>query len=137
MIWQSNSLKSSPAVILMADLDIGGILSSLSPDDINNLKAMASSILGSSEETSKEQKEPQQKNSSSFPDLSSLGLPNMSVFENLLPLISALNSHDEREDFIYALKPLLSDERRKKADEAVKFIKLLSIIPLLKEKGLV
>lgn len=121
----------------MADLDIGGILSSLSPDDINNLKAMASSILGSSEETSKEQKEPQQKNSSSFPDLSSLGLPNMSVFENLLPLISALNSHDEREDFIYALKPLLSDERRKKADEAVKFIKLLSIIPLLKEKGLV
>ena len=71
-----------------------------------------------------------------MPDLSSLGLPDMSQFSNLLPLLSALNSRDEREDFICALKPLLSDERRKKADEAMKFVKLLSIIPLLKEKGI-
>ena len=123
----------------MADLDISSILSSLSSDDINNLKNMANSILGGEKKEEPERNE-LQKNSDNgnfkMPALSSLGLPDMSQFSNLLPLLSQLNSHDEREDFICALKPLLSDERRRKADEAMKFIKLLSIIPLLKEKGI-
>ena len=123
----------------MADLDISSILSSLSSDDINNLKNMANSILGGEKKEEPERNE-LLKNSDNgnfkMPDLSSLGLPDMSQFSNLLPLLSQLNSHDEREDFISALKPLLSDERRRKADEAMKFIKLLSIIPLLKEKGI-
>ncbi len=123
----------------MADLDIGSILSSLSSEDINNLKNVANSILGGENPQEPERKEPQKNNDNGdfkMPDLSSLGLPDMSQFSNLLPLLSALNSRDEREDFICALKPLLSDERRKKADEAMKFVKLLSIIPLLKEKGI-
>ncbi len=125
----------------MADLDIGNILSSLSEDDINNLKNVASSILGGNAEaqdksTPQPKAEAKPQGNIPLPDFSSLGLPDMSAFQNLLPLLSALNSHDEREDFIYALKPLLSDERKRKADEAVKFIKLLSIIPLLKEKGI-
>lgn len=123
----------------MADLDIGSLLSSLSSEDINNLKNVANSILGGENLQEPERKEPQKNNDNGdfkMPDLSSLGLPDMSQFSNLLPLLSALNSRDEREDFICALKPLLSDERRKKADEAMKFVKLLSIIPLLKEKGI-
>ncbi len=123
----------------MADLDIGSILSSLSSEDINNLKTMANSILGGENSKESERKEVQNNSDNGnfkMPDLSSLGLPDMSQFSNLLPLLSALNSHDEREDFICALKPLLSDERRKKADEAMKFMKLLSLIPLLKEKGI-
>lgn len=124
----------------MADLDIGSILSSLSSEDINNLKNVANSILGG-ENTTKEPEKSEAKNNSNstdfkMPDLSSLGLPDMSQFSNLLPLLSAFNSHDEREDFICALKPLLSSERQRKADEAIKFIKLLSVIPLLKEKGI-
>lgn len=121
----------------MADFDIGSILSSLSSEDINNLKNVANSILGGEQSGVNENTEKKQNNQGfQMPDLSSLGLPDMSQFSNLLPLLSALNSHDEREDFICALKPLLSDERRRKADEAMKFIKLLSVIPLLKEKGI-
>ena len=123
----------------MADLDISSILSSLSSEDINNLKTMANSILGGEKKEEPERNEAQKNPDNGnfkMPDLSSLGLPDMSQFSNLLPLLSQLNSHDEREDFICALKPLLSDERRRKADEAMKFIKLLSIIPLLKEKGI-
>lgn len=123
----------------MADLDTGSILSSLSSEDINNLKNVANSILRGENSQEQERKEPTKNNDNGdfkMPDLSSLGLPDMSQFSNLLPLLSALNSRDEREDFICALKPLLSDERRKKADEAMKFVKLLSIIPLLKEKGI-
>ena len=44
----------------------------------------------------------------------------MSQFSALLPLLSQLNSHDEREDFIYALKPLLSKERQRKAEQIQK-----------------
>ena len=123
----------------MADLDIGSILSSLSSDDINNLKNMANSILGGENSKETEKSEPVKNSSNTdfkMPDLSNLGLPDLSQFSGLLPLLSAFNSHDEREDFIGALKPLLSDERRKKADEAMKIIKLLSVIPLLKEKGI-
>jgi hypothetical protein len=124
----------------MADLDIGSILSSLSSEDINNLKNVANSILGGEKTEQSEKKENKENKESSTnfkaPDFSSMGLPDMSVFENLVPLLSKLNSRDEREDFIYALKPLLSNERQQKADEAMKFIKLLSIIPLLKEKGI-
>ena len=124
----------------MADLDIGSILSSLSSDDINNLKNVANSIFGGEKTTTEEKTEHKENNETKtnfkMPDLSSIGLPDMSVFENLLPLLSSLNSRDEREDFICALKPLLSNERQQKADEAMKFIKLLSIIPLLKEKGI-
>lgn len=122
----------------MADLDIGSILSSLSSEDINNLKNMANSILGNNTEAQKPPEEQKAQGSSvPFPDLSALGLPDMSQFSALLPLLSAFNSHDEREDFIHALKPLLSKERQRKADESIKFIKLLSVIPLLKEKGLI
>ncbi len=122
----------------MADFDIGNILSSLSGDDINNLKNMAASILGGTE---KENVKENNKESSLPADLgnfdfSNLGFPDMQQFSNLIPLLSALNTHDEREDFITALKPLLSEERRKKADEAVKLIKLMSIIPILREKGI-
>lgn len=127
----------------MADLDIGSILSSLSSEDINNLKKVANSILGGEQNNSQpehevhnENKNSQQKINIPKMDLSSLGLPDMSQFSSLLPLLSALNSHDEREDFICALKPLLSHERQQKADEAMKFIKLLGLIPLLKEKGI-
>lgn len=128
----------------MADLDIGSILSSLSSEDIDNLKNVANSILGGGEQNNNQPKhEAQNENNASnqnanIPkmDLSSLGLPDMSQFSSLLPLLSALNSHDEREDFICALKPLLSKERQQKADEAMKFIKLLGLIPLLREKGI-
>lgn len=123
----------------MSDFDLNSILSSLSNDDINNLKNIANSILGDDKkENSQKDNSNETTNNSNIPnlDLSSLGLPDMSQFSNLLPLLSALNTHDSREDFLFALKPLLSKERQKKTDEAMKFIKLLSLIPLLKEKGL-
>ncbi len=124
----------------MADFDLNGILSSLSSEDINNLKNIAGSILGGEEKRNSESVH-QKDNSGGLNglgniDFSSLGLPNMNELSKLLPLISEFNKHDEREDFLCALKPLLSEERRKKADEAVKLIKLVSLIPILKEKGI-
>ena len=68
--------------------------------------------------------------------LSGLGMPDLSQLASLAPILQAFNSHDERLDFINALKPLLSEERRHKADEAMKLVKLLSVLPLLRERGI-
>ena len=57
-----------------------------------------------------------------------------------LPALSALgklmNSDDDRIRLIEALKPLLSEGRQKKADEAEKMLRLMSALPALKDSGL-
>ncbi|MBO5463006.1 MAG: hypothetical protein J6A49_06805 [Clostridia bacterium] len=122
----------------MADFDISSILNSLSAEDIENIKKAASGFLGNMGETQEKPKEKKQENNGMpFSDaLSGLGMPDLSQLASLAPILQAFNSHDERLDFINALKPLLSEERRHKADEAMKLVKLLSVLPLLRERGI-
>lgn len=100
-------------------MDISELLSSLSPDDISKLKGVASELLSgqSSLSDSKPQESPQ-----STPDLFSL--------------MGKLSSDDERTAFLKSLRPLLSEARQKKTDEAIKILRLLSLLPLLRESGL-
>lgn len=132
----------------MADFDLNAILNSLTPDDIENLKQTAASVLGGNnieppikEPETKNNK--QDKNQFNFDDLlkniggsNTLGMPDLSQLSAIMPILQAFNSHDERLDFINALKPLLSEEKRKKADEAMKLVKLMSVLPLLRERGI-
>ena len=122
----------------MADFDISSILNSLSAEDIENIKKAASGFLGNMGETQEKPKEKKQENNGMpFTDgLSGLGMPDLSQLASLAPILQAFNSHDERLDFINALKPLLSEDRRHKADEAMKLVKLLSVLPLLRERGI-
>lgn len=130
----------------MADFDLGAILNSLTPGDIENLKQTAASVLGenNSFRPHKQEEQPkQEENQLNFDDLlknmgglSGLGMPDLSQLSAIVPILQAFNSHDERLDFINALKPLLSEERQKKADEATKLVKLMSVLPLLRERGI-
>lgn len=122
----------------MADFDINSLLNSLSAEDMENIKKVASGILGNASESAEKPKEEKQPvGNTSFADgLSGLGMPDLSQLSSLAPILQAFNSHDERLDFINALKPLLSEERRQKADEAMKLVKLLSVLPLLRERGI-
>ena len=134
----------------MADFDLSGILNSLSGEDMENLKKMAEGLFGGNQKQSGGQnsasnseqfyKSPQngQNTNPNFRDLNlnNMNFPDFSVIEKLAPVIGAFSEHDERSDFIMALKPLLSKERQKKADEAVKLIKLISVLPVLKEQGI-
>ena len=97
-------------------MDIGEILSSLSPDDINRLKGVAAELLSGQNPPS--EAKPQE----SAPDLFSV--------------MGKLSTDDERTALLKALKPLLSESRRKKADEAIKILRLVSLLPLLRESGL-
>lgn len=104
---------------------INDILSSLTPDDIETLKSMADSLFHSAQST--QENTPScvnEENSGSFipPDM-------------LIKLSSVMNmmnsSGGGRYRLIEALKPNLSRQRRKKADEAMQILKLLEILPVI------
>lgn len=133
----------------MADFDLNAILNSLTPEDIENLKQTAASVLGGmgTEKPPEQESQPkQQGKEQSLPQIDellknlggfgNLGMPDLSQLSAIVPILQAFNSQDERLDFINALKPLLSEERRKKADEAVKLVRLMSVLPLLRERGI-
>ena len=133
----------------MADFDLNAILNSLTPDDIENLKQTAASVLGGMENNKPPIQEPEIKNNrqeqnqfdfdnllKNMGGLGNFGMPDLSQLSAIVPILQAFNSHDERLDFINALKPLLSEERQRKADEATKLVKLMSVLPLLRERGI-
>ncbi len=117
----------------MADFDIGSLLNSLSPEDMENIKNIAADFLGNNTP------EPPPKSQNKAPDLSSLqslGLPDLSQLTAILPVLQEINKPDQRLDFINSLKPLLSGERQQRADEAMKLVRLMSLLPLLRDRGL-
>ena len=105
----------------MADLQ--EILSSISDEDMTKIKDIANSLLGNNQQS--ENPKPTQ----SF-------APNFSLDENMMGKIMTLmgkfNKQDNRTRLIMDLKPLLTPERQKRADEAVQFLQLMEILPLLK-----
>ncbi len=103
---------------------LGDILASLTDEDINNLRETAASLFGGKEE-SKNEIPPE-----TVFDFSSI---DPSVFLKISHIMSSINSvsSDPRCDLLRALKPLLSDSRKKRADEAVQMMKMLQIIPLI------
>ena len=101
---------------------INDILSSLSDEDIENLKSAAAELFGSQPQES-EAPPP-----SGAPDISKL-LDNAQMMAN--SIMGAMNRPDSRTRLIEALKPLLSEKRRRRADEAMQIIKLLDILPTL------
>lgn len=60
--------------------------------------------------------------------------PNMLM--TLMGLFESMNKTDDNERLLLALKPLLREENRAKIDSAVKFMKLFSLLPILKESGM-
>ncbi len=79
------------------------------------------------------------KNEDYGPDLGGLG----DLFKNIdiktvMRLLNAYsNAKDtENERLLRALKPMLSEKRQGRVDEAINLMKLIAILPLVKESGL-
>jgi hypothetical protein len=53
----------------------------------------------------------------------------------LTQAFNAMKKGDPRIDLLLALKLNLSDPRRKKVDEAIQIMRLINMMPLLKEQG--
>lgn len=58
------------------------------------------------------------------------------VLLGLMSAFDALSKTDDNERFLLSLRPLLREENRAKIDTAVKLLKLMSLLPLLKDSGL-
>lgn len=103
---------------------ISELLNGLSEDDINRIKGLAGSLL-----LEKEDDEPHD-NGSPVDD---------ATMRRILGLVNTLKSRgndDERISFISSLKPLLSENRQRKADEAMKMLSLFDILPAILDSGL-
>ncbi|MDD6808388.1 MAG: hypothetical protein PUD72_08130 [Oscillospiraceae bacterium] len=106
--------------------DISNIIENLSEDDIGRLKGLANDIFGS------DSNESQNKNTPEF------GI-DPKIMGRIAKIISTLNQvdqNDDRANFISSLKPLLSEKRQQKADEAMKIMHLFDVLPLLKDCGI-
>lgn len=106
--------------------EIQSIISSLSADDIENLKNMAESLFG------KEENKERPQNSPSF---SGFDFSSVSKIASLMSLFSSPKS-DPRCELLYALKPLINEEKRPKVDQAVKMLQIMAILPKLKEMNI-
>ena len=105
-------------------MDISEILSSLTEDDIRQLKNAANSIFG---QDSQEKQSTKSDSSNIF---------NSDLLGNIGKLGNAVSRDDDRTALIKALKPLLSEPRQQKADEVIKILRIVQLIPLLKDSGL-
>jgi hypothetical protein len=102
----------------MADLQ--ELLSSISDEDMAKLKSVADSLLGSPTP-----KQPEKKPTTQLPfDEKMVG--------KLMSVMGQMNKEDSRTKLIYDLKPLLNEERQKRADDAIRFLQLMDTLPLLK-----
>ena len=86
-----------------------------------------SELLGGGESPKKEEQKP------AAMDFGGL---DMNMIMKLQQMMGKFNSHDKNTDLIMALKPHLKPERQSKADDAIKIMRLISLLPLLKDSGL-
>lgn len=107
---------------------INDILSSLTDEDMENLRAAAESLFSSQEKTEKSTDSPP--SGSAMPDFTNI-LGNAQMMAKISSIMGAMNKKDDRTRFIEALKPLLSEKRRKRADEAMQMMKLFELLPTL------
>lgn len=110
----------------MDNLNVSDLLSNLKSEDIESLKSAASEILGNSSK---------QSHGGETNESNSLGL-DFSAISKLSGLMGGVNSNDKRFELIRAIKPMLSESRRYKADEALKMLQLFEMLPKLREQGM-
>ena len=62
--------------------------------------------------------------------------PMLSALMRAAPLLAKASEEDDASRLLTALRPLLSEPRQKKLDDAGRILKLLHLLPLLRESGL-
>ena len=121
---------------------LGSILSS--PESMERLKSLASSLLGDAAEegetdtsahTSQLPSIPEEQKSNS-PQDSPLGGIDLSMIAKLMPLLSQLNQEDDNTKLLKALRPHLHTDRQKRLDDATKLMQLMKLLPIIRQQGL-
>ncbi len=104
-------------------IDIESLLSSVSAEDMAKIKSVAESLMNNNEP--KQEKPKDTEKTPNFPI-------DMNTVSKIMSVMGQMNKEDYRTRLITDLKPMLNVDRQKKADDAVKFLQLMQILPLLK-----
>ena len=102
--------------------NIADMLSSLSPEDMQTLKGMAQDLFGGEATAAGDNTPPLP------PDFANLDLGSLSKL--------MARGDDARTQLIQSLKPMLSPARQQRAEEAIRLLHLISLLPALKESGI-
>ena len=105
---------------------LAGILND--PESMERVRRMAEGLLG---EQNGEEKKP---NTLTVSD----GMPTADEMQKIMHIVTMLKSrgNDSRTKLLLALKDNLSPPKKEKVDTAVKILRLIDILPLLKESGI-
>ena len=63
------------------------------------------------------------------------GGPDLTALTRLLPLVSGLGQDNEDTRLLQALRPSLHGPREQRLDEALQLLRLLRLLPILQEQG--
>lgn len=113
--------------------NIENILSSMSSEDMEMLSSMAQSFFSSQSQRSEEKKEEPVAGGNPF---SSFNF-DFETLSKIMSVIEKLNRpcDDPRYNLLLSLRPLLSNKRQEKVDDALKILSLLSLLPIIEELG--
>ena len=118
----------------MSDItqQIGQLLSD--PGTMEQIKAL-SSMLGQNTTSTGDSAPPPEppKATAHNTDISADMLPAVMSF---MPLISSLREEDDTTRLLRAIKPFLSEARQEKLEQAIKILRIIRLVPLLKNNGL-
>lgn len=104
------------------------------PQALSELKGLGEQ-LGLSNASFSSQQEKQSANSNSLFPSSGFSPDMLSMFSKIAPLMSDVSKEDDTQRLLNALRPFLSDDRKKKLDEANKLLKIMKLLPMVKELG--
>lgn len=60
----------------------------------------------------------------------------MNMIMQVQKVLSSMNHEDENTKLLLALKPHFGEKRQEKIDQAIKMLRLLSVLPLLRQSGI-
>lgn len=102
------------------------------PESMKRVRAMAENLLG--DEDAKQQSAAQNKTAADTPDF---GLDAEQI-AGIMSVMKRLKNggNDNRARLLLALKPLLSTPKQEKVDTALKLLKIVDMLPFIKESGL-
>ena len=89
-----------------------------------------------SSENSGEKSENSQGGNESKQEENPFGDIDMEAIMRMFEMFSEMNKPDKNTALLYALKPHLREENKRKVDTAAKLLKLMTILPLLKDSGM-
>ncbi len=104
-------------------------------ESMQQIKELADMLSSSQQPQNTQTTQQFENNSSNCSNNSDFGFDIGMIFK-IQELMSSTSKADKNAELIMALKPHLSDEKRERADKAVKFLKLFSLFETLKSSGM-